>query len=152
MAISKEINATRPLLALGTLGQLLGRTEIAHRQIGVQFFSWVQRNFESSGGLRTTPWVPLAPSTVKAKARGGWSPKPLYRTGNLRQSFAPFSDATQAGIGAKASFGVDYAKVHEEGSSHVPARPMLPPEDVALGIVTRVYNRFILDARDKAAL
>lgn len=154
MAISIEVNATAAQRALAVLGAGLGQTSIANRQIGAQFFSWVQRNFEESGGLRTTPWAPLAPSTVRYKAAHGWSPKPLYRTGNLRNSFLPFSDETQAGIGAKASFDVDYAQVHQEGSTsrHIPARPMLPPDDIALDIVSRVYDRFIIGAKDKAQL
>lgn len=154
MAISVVINASNLGSALASLERSLKDRRVIHRQIGAQFFSWVQRNFDSEGGLRPEPWAPLAPSTVLEKARGGWSPKKLVRTGNLRNSFLPFSDEDQAGVGARASFGVDYAQVHEEGSDdgRVPARPMLPPDDVAMGYVTRIYERFVVDSRGKAGL
>lgn len=152
MAISVTINASRAGSALASLQRGLRDRHVVHRQIAAQFFSWVQRNFEAQGGLRQTPWVPLRSSTVAEKARLGYSPKMLVRTGNLRQSFQPFSDADQAGVGARASLGVDYAQVHEEGSVTVPPRPMLPPIDVAEGYVTRIYDRFILEEKRGAGL
>lgn len=154
MAISVVINATAVGSALATLARGLRSREVTHRQIGAQLFSWVQRNFDAEGGLATKPWAPLAPSTVREKDRRGWSPRKLIRTGNLRQSFAPFSDADQVGIGARASFGVDYAEVHEEGAprANIPSRPMLPPVEVAEGYITRVYGAFILEQRKKAGL
>lgn len=69
--------------------------------------------------------------------------KILQVTGHLRQSFAPFSDADQAGVGARASFGVDYAAVHEEGSGHVPQRKMLPDDAQALDIGMQVYGFYV---------
>jgi len=90
-------------------------------------FGWVMRNFESSGGqLRDGLWKPLSPKYLKWKTGKGWSSKPLIRTGNLRQSFSMYWGHNYAGVGARASFGVDYAVVHEYGSATVPQRRMLP--------------------------
>jgi phage gpG-like protein len=125
------------------LAQLQDRT-IPNRQVGIELFRWVERNFQAEGALGGG-WVPLKPETVAQKARGGWSPKPLIRTGNLRDSFAGFGDAEQAGVGAQASFGVDYARVHQEGNParNLPARPMLPPPEIAKELWSRVYDNFI---------
>lgn len=120
--------------------------KVPNRQWAAALFAWVQRNFQEQGALSGQPWVPLAPSTVKEKARLGYSPLALIRTGNLRQSFAPFSDVNFAGVGAQASAGVDYAKVHQEGSDRVPARPMLPEADVVTDIGVRVYDLHIKKA------
>ncbi len=152
MAISVTVELNRTGTALATLARGVKDRSVVNRQIAAQFFSWVQRNFDEEGGLSTRPWVPLRPSTVAEKARLGYSPKMLVRTGNLRQSFQPFSDQDQAGIGARASFGVDYAQVHEEGGGNVPARPMLPSIGIAEDYVTRIYGRFIAKRREEAGL
>lgn len=50
-----------------------------------------QQQFSSEGGRFSGGWRPLAPSTVAAKARGGFDPRILHRTLRLRNSL------TQAG-------------------------------------------------------
>lgn len=124
-----------------------------NRKVAIQFFSFVQRNFAQGGGL-VGGWMPLKPGTLAEKKRKGYSSRPLIRTGNLRQSFLMFSDNDQAGVGAAASFGVDYAKVHEDGSSdgRVPQRKMLPPTRLAEIMVTNVYGLKIANDRARAGL
>lgn len=157
--ISIKVDVDGVTKAIDVFSSTLKNRETAHRQVGVQLFTWVQRNFESSGGLQPKPWAPLAPSTLKRKKAQGLSSKPLYgRTGNLRTSFLPFSDNNQVGIGARASAGVDYAEVHEYGGEdpkrnwRVPARPMLPPVKVVLDYAIRVYKLHVKSARQKARL
>jgi phage gpG-like protein len=106
------------------------------------------------GRLQPDGWRPLSSGTLAAKRRQGYSPKPLIRTGNLRNSFLMFSDNNQAGVGAQASFGVDYAEVHEEGSrdGRIPQRKMLPPVRIAQTMVTNVYGLKIANDRAKAGL
>lgn len=147
MAISVTIKAGATTAALAALsGDLRSRAQVM-REIATQFYSWTIRDYDAGGALRPTgPWAPLAPATVLEKLRLGYSTVPLGpRTGNLRQSFLPFYDEDSAGVGARASAGVDYAAVHEEGDPerNIPARPMLPPDDVAGGYVTRIYGRFV---------
>lgn len=150
--IRTEVRATRTIVALEKLTDGVKHREKINRQLGIQLYGWVIRNFDSGGKMQTPPWAPLAESTKAQKARLGYSGLPLIRTGNLRQSFAPFSDNDEAGVGAKASFGVDYAQVHEQGSGNVPARPMLPPKEYALKSATTIYQLEIERLRKETGL
>jgi phage gpG-like protein len=152
VAIETIIDATGPATALGRLAGKLRNRTVPNRRLSVQLYGWTMRNYDGRGSLRPSgPWRPLAPATVKQKIRLGYSPEPLApRSGNLRVSFAGFSDNDSAGVGARASYGVDYARVHEEGAGRVPARPMLPPAEIASDYSLRVYTRFI-DASKKDA-
>lgn len=145
--ISVIVKADAATSAIAGLASSLKDRGLVHRQIAAQFYSWTIRNYDSGGALRPAgPWAPLAPATVVEKLRLGYSTVPLGpRSGHLRQSFLPFSDNDIAGVGARASFDVDYAAVHEEGGveRNVPARPMLPPDEVANGYVTRIYGAFV---------
>ena len=112
---------------------------IPNRQLSVQLYGWVMRNFQQSGGLQSPVWRPLAASTLKQKQRKGYSGTPLIRTGHLRQSFRPFSDNEQAGVGSE----VKYSQYHETGTRTIPQRAMLPPQNVALDYAVKVYDRWI---------
>lgn len=118
---------------------MAGDRRIPNRQLATQLYGWVLRNFQQSGKLQTPTWDPLKPSTAKQKARKGYSPIPLIRTGHLRQSFRQFYDNNQAGVGSE----VPYSQYHEGGTDTLPQRAMLPPEPVALDFAVRVYDRWI---------
>jgi phage gpG-like protein len=152
--IDAKVNADDALGAFKRLARSIENREPINRRVAVQFQSWVFRNFDQSGGLRDVPWVPLSPRTQRQKARLGFSPKPLFRTGNLRNSFLGFSDNDTMGVGARASFGVDYAEVHEFGAPdrNIPARPMLPPQGEALQLASRIYTLSLGEAAQKAGL
>lgn len=154
MGISIEVNAASTLRGLGILQVGLADRQTINRKIAIELYGWVIRNFDAEGGMQSPPWLPLKASTLKQKARLGFSPKPLIRTGHLRQSFAPFSTAAEAGVGAKASAGVDYAEVHEEGTKdgHIPARPMLPTQQFALDTAVKIYGLEIAQLRRTAGL
>lgn len=126
----------------------------ANRKIATQLYGWVIRNFNSGGRSQDPPWAPLAPGTRVQKARLGYSLNPLVRTGHLRQSFAPIADAERAGVGARASVGVDYAAVHETGTADgkIPARPMLPPIDYARRVAVQIYSEQVRVARRGSGL
>lgn len=144
--ISVTVDLRRTDAALSRFARSVQDRTTLHRQIAAQLYSWVIQNFEQQGAKGERPWAPL-------KAGGRWKGrgsnryfqtdyKILQDTGNLRQSFAPFSDNDSMGVGARASFGVDYAAVHEQGAPerNLPARPMLPPRDVALRIASDIYG------------
>jgi phage gpG-like protein len=143
--ISVEIKSNAALRKLQLAAAKLKDRKIPNRQLAVQLMSWVGDNFDGSGSRLKRPWAPLQPATLAAKARKGYSSKPLMRTGNLRQSFAGFSDNDEAGVGAQASFGVDYAEFHENGvpENNLPKRQMLPPQEVALGYGVRIYDLYV---------
>lgn len=156
MAISVTVNVAPVVSALGSLTASLKNRQTTLREIATQLTGWTQRNYDAGGALRPTgPWAPLAPATVVEKLRLGYSTVPLgSRSGHLRLSILPFSDNDSAGVGMRASFGVDYAAVHEEGDPerNIPARPMLPPDEVASGYVMRIYDRHVKISISRANL
>lgn len=139
-------DATTP--AISRAAAALANTEDANRAISIQYYGWTIRNFDAGGTNQTPPWVPLAPSTLKQKLRLGYSPLPLLRTGNLRQSFIGFYDKDKGGVGARASYflkgrAFDYATAHQHGTETIPARPMLPTVDYARKTALDVYRLFV---------
>lgn len=154
--ISIDLNISQAGTALMGLANEVDDRRVPNRQLSIQLYGWVIRNFQHGGADQRPPWLPLKESTLKRKKKDGYSSLPLIRKGNLRQSFAPFADATQAGVGAQASFGVDYARVHETGSIKRPGQPprrsMLPPNDYALNAAVQIYNLHITKARRRAGL
>lgn len=161
-SISTVVGLDRVLKNLEHGRKVLTDRRTPNRAAAAQLFAFVIRNFETEGGETTAGhWKKLAPSTIlgrlrkgakgkKRAGRGGGGAsgavfKILQDTGHLRQSYAPFSDDDQAGVGARASFGVDYAAVHEEGSEdgRIPQRKMLPSETQALAIGIRVYGFYV---------
>lgn len=170
--------------ALQKLAAGIADTGKANQQLSVKLEGEVLANFASEGNEFGAPWQPLKLSTIlerlrgspkskaaKSKAKaifkaGGTSRqafagsgagliKILQDTGALRQSFAGFFTATEAGVGAQSNAAhADLSKVHEFGDSsrNIPARPMLPPPQLALDWAIEVYQNHIAQARQKANL
>lgn len=118
--------------------------ESANMQASTELYARTMRNYEAEGGFFVAGgWQPLNARYKEAKVKKGYSEKILVRTGNLRNSFEAFSTRTTAGVGARASFGIDYAEYHEKGLGHNPRRRMLPRwNDVKEGVVP-IYRRAI---------
>ncbi len=150
--ISIELKIQKVATGLGKFSAAYLDFSVPNRQIGIQFYGWVMRNFNASGLNQSPPWRPLAEKTAKRKAKEGYSSKPLIRKGNLRNSFAPFSDKNVAGVGARASFGVDYAKIHQEGGAKIPQRDMLPPRPYAIDSATKIYQLHLETSRRKGGV
>lgn len=96
------------------------------KQAAILMMGSVQKNFDASG--RPISWIPLKASTLKEKMRKGYSPKPLIRTGGLRQSFATSVGRMEMSIGTS----IVYGRIHQKGgragrnqSATIPARPYL---------------------------
>lgn len=72
-------------------------------------------------------WAPLAPSTVEQKAREGWPPDILVRTGDLRDSLTDPARALEVHL-VEATYGTDvsYAGYHQDGTDRMPARQVIP--------------------------
>lgn len=88
-------------------------------------------------------------------ASGAGLIKILQDTGALRQAYAGFYDDTEAGVGAVSSAAhADLAIVHQFGdpAHNIPARPMLPPQDLALEWAMVVYQNHVDQARARAQL
>lgn len=120
----------------------IGDFTIPNRALAAQLYAETLRNFdnEANGGV---PWAPLAESTIRSKAKKGYSRK-LQNTGALRASFLPFSTRELAGVGALSTREhADISIVHEFGTDRIPARPMLPSESRAEQVALRVYQFYI---------
>lgn len=101
------------------------------RQVSIFLDRWVQLNFREEGG-KVGGWTPFkygGRETTNAKSNAkidgryvNTTAKLLQDTGRLRISFIPFATTTNAGIGSD----LPYAKGHEEGTSKLPQRRMLP--------------------------
>ena len=72
-------------------------------------------------------WPPLADSTLRIKAAGGWPADPLIRTGDLKASLVDPGRAADTGP-RHMIYGTDteYARFHQEGTSRMPQRQVIP--------------------------
>jgi len=143
--IEVKVDTLRLQMMFSELALKFRDRTIPNRQVSVQLYEWVMRNFKVEGGLTEQKhWTPLKESTKKAKARKGYR-MILQNTGALRQSFMPFSSNDYAGVGAQQKFTshgrpYDLARIHEKGNKTIPARPMLPTKQQALTMAIKVYD------------
>ena len=130
--------------------------EPTNRQVSVRLMSLVMKNFssQSNDGNKWAPfklggrYISSTKVTKRRKKKDEGkrfldkSAKLLQDTGNLRQSFLGLYSKDIAGVGAKASAGVNYAIVHEKGSTKIklPARPMLPTDKQLQQEFVNVYT------------
>jgi phage gpG-like protein len=145
---------TRQLDALKEKGKaaraLLQQDGVVMRQIAVFLDRWVQKNFQSSGG-QVGGWAAYKYGgrlTTKKKANGqsidghryiNGTAKLMMNTGSLRISFLPFTSLGNAGIGS----GLPYSKPHEEGTTTLPQRRLLPVETEVVGDVRQIMDDWI---------
>lgn len=129
--------AQRKIEALGRRLGTFRRT--ANRAVAVQMYQWFVQNFDNEGA-KVGGWEPLRPATIRQKERLG-KERMLVRSGTLRQSFLPFSDEDNAGIGSE----LEYAEYHEKGnqSRNLPRRPMLPTRAAVQDMGMRVYQFYV---------
>lgn len=98
----------------------------AFRAIAVEFFKGEEQQFESEGSHGSGGWSPLAPSTAEQKARLGYPPDILVRTGKLKNSLASMSGDTVRDVQPhmlRLGTTVPYAIYHQKGTRRMPARP-----------------------------
>lgn len=73
-------------------------------------------------------WTPLAEATLADKARKGYAtPKPLLRTGELRDSIKGQAEPIPGGVRGVVGTNDEHAATHETGSFYEPPRPFLAP-------------------------
>lgn len=82
---------------------------------------------EQFGSQGEGAWPPLADSTIRRKESGGWPMDPLVRTGDLKGSLVDPGRAADSGP-RHLIYGtdVDYAAFHQEGTTRMPARQLIP--------------------------
>lgn len=112
-----------------------------NQKVAIILDRWVQRNFKTEGG-HVGGWTPFKRGGRPLPGGGiDTTAKLLQDTGALRLSFRMFWDSKQAGIGSR----LKYSKPHEEGTSRLPQRRMLPAERDVIRPILRVYNRHVAD-------
>jgi len=125
-----------------------------NKALAVQLFGDMQRNFETLGSTFGYPWEPLAESTLREKARLGYSPLPLRRTGFLKNT--AYSNAT--GEFAEVGYLASYASYHDDTDDkyvpgkRLPRRRLLPPLDFAYRQGVAVYEWYIRQSIDEERL
>lgn len=143
--IDVKIDMAEALRRLSLFGAEATNFEVANRKAAVQLFKWALTNYEGEGRL-VGAWAPLKPRTLKAKEAAGYSSKILLRTGVLRQNFAQFATREAAGIGNRIS----YSLPHQEGTSRLPQRRLMPNAAEMQEIGLRVYGKHIEMSAQKA--
>lgn len=133
-------NVNNLIRRLDRLQKQLERPLEANREVSVEYYKFVIRNFELEGRLVQGGWAPLKPATIKYKRRHGYSKK-LVNTGQLKGSYVPFYDEKTAGVRTD----LDYAADHQFGvpSRNLPARPMVPSTKQAAEIAIKIYDKFV---------
>jgi hypothetical protein len=82
----------------------------------------VQKKAKAAIGRNHEEWAPLAPSTIADKAQHGFpTPKPLLRTGELRDSIQYQVHGLEGAVGSD----LDIAVYQELGTSRIPPRSFL---------------------------
>jgi phage gpG-like protein len=105
--------------------------------------------FVTRGARYRTPWRPLAPSTLQEKARLGYPPDPLVRTGALRTSLTvrPLGVEHVTPREMAAGTTTRYARFHQRGTRHgLPARPLFSAGQIRREqAVTTAIRNWIID-------
>lgn len=128
--------------------------EQANKASGIQMHTDVMMTFSAQGATFGRPkWEPLkaggryvSTKSKTKKRRFQTAYMILQDTGALRASYFPLYDDKLAGVGAvSAKEHADLAEAHQFGvpSRNLPARPMLPTENRALEVVSKVYGFMI---------
>ena len=88
----------------------------------------VQAKAKAAIGKNHEMWPPLAESTIADKARHGFpTPKPLLRTGEMRDSIEYVVHGNEGAVGSNSEIAV----YQELGTSHIPPRSFLVSSAIA---------------------
>ena len=101
--------------------------DVPNKKAAIFLDQWVQKNFQTEGGMV-----------------GGWrgisrAGRILQDTGRLRNSFVPFADANDAGIGSE----LDYSEHHDKGTATIPQRRILPRHGDVDKDLFNIYNKHV---------
>lgn len=149
--VSVEVHATATSDALRRLADKIQNRTTVNKEVAIQIFSWIQRNFQAEGSLNES-WAQLSPKYAKWKEkRYGIGKKILERDGQLRDSYGNFGyDNDTATVGTSLL----YAPFHELGAPerNLPRRPMLPTIDIATKDAVDVYAHYLRTSINESGL
>lgn len=108
-----------------------------------------KKQFSTEGAAYSGGWAPLAPSTVRYKARRGLDPRILHATGRLRRSFTTKGDpdhvyrasADEMFTGSR----VPYAKFHQLGTVRMPRRRPFELDELARREILKILQAHLVD-------
>jgi phage virion morphogenesis protein len=122
---------------LERLADRVSDLEPAMRRVAGHLADAVEEQFASEGRPK---WPPLAPSTIRQRARKGkWPGKILQVTGRLAASITTRSGAREAAVGTAVEYGV----YHQLGTRRIPARPFLRLTQQHLREIIDELRRFL---------
>jgi phage gpG-like protein len=148
MATEVVVDARQFRAQMARLGAILQSKEMT-ALIGMDVLAFVADQFRSEGRRGGLPWRRLAPSTIARRrrgGRGGLRDRILQDTGRLKQSFVRGGGGNVFRSGAKSievGTTIRYAPFHEEGTSRMPQRKILPTGQQAERIAVASIEAYI---------
>lgn len=106
-----------------------------------------RRQFDSQGQFASGGWMPLAPSTTRAKARHGLSRRILKATGALEASLVgPGAGHVEIISPHQLVFGtsVGYAGFHQRGTKRMPRRRVIELREQDRRNFVRILQKHLL--------
>ncbi len=115
-----------------------------YRKAGILIQRWIDLNFRREGGMHdkaSLKWVPLKASTVagRRKGTGVGRPRILQDTGRLKADWQMIVTTRSITYRSQKS----YSRAHEDGTSRIPQRKILPEEKQAAKIVFPVFREHV---------
>jgi phage gpG-like protein len=127
-------------------------------KVGDHIAEQIGRQFDTEGAHFGTPWDPRKPDYgTRAELEPGWDPMSpdyghgplLVETGELRDSFTSRPMSAEHYSPQEAVFGSDdyRAPFHHDGTSDIPARPIVRATDDLAEDVSAILARYIAEGR-----
>jgi hypothetical protein len=131
----------------GPLMELLADFAPELDEIGMLLSQKQQESFEASTDPWGEPWAPLAASTLREKARGGFPEQSLVRHGHLQaevgETMLLTSDSVTTGIDL-SSFPTPYPQYQDEGiPGRMPARVLVAITDEEIEQIHELLRQYI---------
>ena len=100
-----------------------------------------QDSFSTQGQVINERWARLSPYTVAQKARNGYPPDPLIRTGAMKKSFRSVVQTDSATIYNTA----EYFKYHQSNQPRkkIPRRVMMKLAEEQKTMVVRIFQKHL---------
>jgi phage virion morphogenesis protein len=143
MTTTIQINSTQVERALAELASRTVHLQPAFNAIGVEIHRRVVDCFEHEQSPDGINWAALSPATLKKRTSS--NANILRDTGAMYETLGHNATDSYAEVSI-GTIGQDYAKFHQFGTEHIPARPFFPSENLPQeweSDVMNVLNNFL---------